>query len=383
MVQMEVLPNGTTPRHSVAVQSPGRINLIGEHTDYNDGYVLPAAIDKKTVMQLKRNGTAHQATVVASNLNESFSFDLQNFSPLPGGWQNYIMGVVHELQKLNADIHGFDAEFEGDIPIGGGMSSSAALECSLAFALNEMFDLGFDKWQLIKASQMAEHNFVGIKCGIMDQFASMMGKKDQVMLLDCRSLEYSYFPLELGAYQILLLNTNVSHSLASSEYNTRRSECEEGVALLKKENPVISSLRDVSLEQLVSHRDRMPKRIFRRIHHVVSENKRVLEATNALLGNNPDVLGKLVYQSHFSLQNDYEVSSPELDFLVQQTIDKDYILGSRMMGGGFGGCTINIIEKGRVAEFVDKVSVTYRNQFGFHPTPYSVSIENGTGEVES
>ncbi len=379
---MDILSYEKKQRHAITVQSPGRINLIGEHTDYNDGFVLPAAIDKKTVMRLKRNGTARQANVIASNLNESFSFDLQNLSPLPGGWQNYIMGVVHELQKLGASIQGFDAEFEGDIPIGGGMSSSAALECSLAFALNEMFDLGFDKWQLIRASQMAEHHFVGIKCGIMDQFASMMGKKGQVMLLDCRSLEYNYFPLELGGYQILLLNTNVSHSLASSEYNARRSECEEGIALLKKNYPEISNLRDVSLEQLVSHKDRIPERILRRCHHVVSENGRVLEATKALLGGDHAALGKLIYQSHFSLQNDYEVSCPELDFLVQQTIGKDCILGSRMMGGGFGGCTINVVEKSRVAEFVEEVSIKYSKRFGIDPTPYFVSIENGAGEVK-
>ncbi|GJM33330.1 MAG: galactokinase [Saprospiraceae bacterium] len=370
-------------KQSIIIQSPARINIIGEHTDYNDGFVLPAAIDKNMVIRLKRNETPHIAKVTATNLNESFTFDLKSFSRINAGWQNYIMGVVHELQKLGGKMSGFDAEFEGNIPIGGGMSSSAALECSLAYSLNVLFELGFNKAQLIKASQLAEHNFVGIKCGIMDQFASMMGKKDRVMLLDCRSLAYSYYPLELGDYQLLLLNSNVSHTLASSEYNTRRAECEEGVGFLKKVFPEMTNLRDVSPEQLVSLKEKMPEQIFRRCRHVVSENQRVLAATKALSEGKLDILGQLIYQSHFSLQTDYEVSCPELDYLVQQTQDKDYILGSRMMGGGFGGCTINIIKKSRTKEFVAKISEAYQQQFGIDLTPYNISIEDGTGEIFS
>lgn len=360
------------------MQSPGRINIIGEHTDYNDGFVLPAAIDKKITVAMRRNGTTNMANVTDTKQQKVFLFDLQNFAPREQGWHNYVMGVVHELQQLGAEIGGFDAEFEGDVPIGGGMSSSAALECSFAVALNELFNLGFDKWQLIKASQMAEHNFVGIKCGIMDQVASVMGKKDHVMLLDCRSLEFQYFPFELGDYQLLLLNSNVSHSLASSAYNTRRAECEEGVAILQKTSPGIVSLRDVTMEQLVACMGKMPETIFRRSHHVISENKRVLDATQAILAGDFKALGALVYQSHFSLQNDYKVSCPELDFLVEQTLGKDYVLGSRMMGGGFGGCTINILEKRRVAEFVELVSEEYRKRLGVDLTPIEVSIGDGT-----
>ena len=363
--------------NSIIVQAPGRINVIGEHTDYNDGLVLPAAIDKKLTVQMRQNGTAKMANVTDNKQQQTFSFDLQNFDPQRSGWHNYVMGVVHELQKLGAEIKGFDAEFEGNVPIGGGMSSSAALECSFAVGLNELFGLGFDQWQLIKASQMAEHNFVGIRCGIMDQFASIMGKKDRVMLLDCRSLEHQYFPFELGDYQLMLMNTNVSHSLASSEYNTRRTECEDGVAILKKEHFGITNLRDVDLEQLAVCKDKMPEHIFRRCHHVVSENQRVIDATHALLGSNFKALGELVYQSHFSLQNDYEVSCPELDFLVNQTLEKEYVLGSRMMGGGFGGCTINILEKGRVEEFVELVLKEYHHRFGIDLTPIEVFIEDG------
>ena len=229
--------------NKIIAQSPGRINIIGEHTDYNDGYVLPAAIDKKSTFELWKNGTLHQVNIQSKDIGNKLSFDLKAFEPLENGWENYVMGVVHELQKLGAQLEGFDGRFGGDVPIGGGMSSSAALECSLAFGLNHLFELGLDQWQLIKASQMAEHNFVGIKCGIMDQFASMMGKKNQVLLLDCRSLEYKYFPCDLGDYQLLLLNTNVSHSLASSEYNTRREECNKGVEIIKAKFPEIKNLR--------------------------------------------------------------------------------------------------------------------------------------------
>ena len=365
---------------TIISQSPGRINIIGEHTDYNEGFVLPAAIDKKAIFQLKKNGTQNLVTITATNIAETYSFELNNFHPIKEGWQNYVMGVVNELQKLGTNLTGFDAAFEGDVPIGSGMSSSAALECSLAYGLNELFDLGFDKWQLIKASQMAEHNFVGTKCGIMDQFASMMGQKNQVMLLDCRSLDFKYFPFDLGDYQLLLLNTNVSHSLASSEYNMRRGECMEGVATIKNKYPkqTINSLRDVSFDLLQASKDILTPIIFNRCKHVVLENDRVLQATQALVNKDFVQLGQLVYQSHFSLQNDYEVSCKELDFLVQQTLDKDYILGSRMMGGGFGGCTISIIEKKRVDEFIALVAKKYRTYAGTDLTPYTVSIENGT-----
>ena len=362
---------------TISVQSPGRINIIGEHTDYNDGFVLPAAIDKKTVFQLRKNGTRDSVQVVASNLKEKFSFQLSAFQALENGWQNYIMGVVHELQQLGAKLTGFDCEFEGNVPIGSGMSSSASLECSLAYGLNALFDLGLDKWQLIKACQMAEHHFVGIQCGIMDQFASMMGKANQLMLLDCRSLEYEYYPLDLGQYELLLLNTNVTHSLADSQYNRRRADCEAGVALLQKNYPNIKNLRDVSLDELTAVEDTVPERIFRRCHHVVSENWRVQQATYALIKGQHSQLGQLLYQSHFSLQNDYEVSCPELDFLVKKSLQKDYILGSRMMGGGFGGCTINIIAQKLKPQYVEEISLVYHKCFGIDLEAYSVSIEDG------
>ena len=368
---------------TVIAQAPGRINIIGEHTDYNKGFVLPAAIDKKTTVRLKRNEHSSRCRMLAGNLQEAIEFDLTNFQPKESGWENYMMGVVHELQQIGAEFSGFDCEFEGDVPIGSGMSSSASLECALATGLNKLFDLGFDKWQLIKACQLAEHNFVGIKCGIMDQFASTMGQKDQVMFLDCRSLEFDYFPFNLGDYQLLLLNTNVSHSLASSEYNTRRAACEEGVRILQTKFPKVHSLRDASFEMLLQMSEVIPTNIANRCRHIVLENDRVQMATKALLHKDFKQLGQLMYRSHFSLQKDYEVSCPELDYLVQQTLDKDYILGSRMMGGGFGGCTISIIEKEWVAPFTDLIVKNYKNQFGIDLSPYAVSIEDGAGLVSS
>ena len=362
---------------TIVAQSPGRINIIGEHTDYNQGFVLPAAIDKKTVFHLQKNATDDSVHVTANNVNEQFYFDLNSFKPVTNGWQNYVMGVVHELQKLGANLSGFNARFAGDVPIGSGMSSSASLECSLAIGLNELFNLGFDKWQLIKAAQMAEHHFVNTKCGIMDQFASIMGKKNKVMLLDCQSLAFEYFPFDLGAYQILLLNTNVSHTLSSSAYNNRIEECESGVSLISKQFPEVKSLRDVTRSALEQCSPALPDKIFKRCQHVVTENIRVKEATKALLGKDFRKLGKLIYESHDSLQHNYEVSCPELDYLVQYTRDKDYVLGSRMMGGGFGGCTINIVEKKWVNNFIEQTARSYRNHFGFDLSPYEVSIENG------
>lgn len=367
----------------VIAQSPGRINIIGEHTDYNNGYVLPAAIDKKTTFQLKKNNTPQTVNLYADNIQEQFSFNLASFKPQENGWPNYLMGVVHELQKIGCTFSGFEGRFEGDVPIGGGMSSSASLECSLAYGLNQLFDLQLEKWQMIKACQMAEHNFVGIKCGIMDQFASMMGKKDHVMLLDCQTLEFNYFPLDLGDYQLLLLNTNVAHSLASSEYNLRRAACEEGVTLLQKDHKNIRSLRDISYKEFSTSKDKLPDLIAKRCRHVILENGRVLLATQALKKKNFHKLGELIYQSHNSLQNDYEVSCEELDFLVQLTKDKEYILGSRMMGGGFGGCTLNIINKHSVDKFIDIATTSYRQQFGIDLSPYSVFIENGSSIVGS
>ncbi|MEL6926026.1 MAG: galactokinase family protein, partial [Bacteroidota bacterium] len=248
----------------VTAAAPGRINLIGEHTDYNEGFVMPASIDKTIKVRIEKNGHPTQCNAHALNINEHFSFSLNNMLPQNAGWQNYIIGVTAELQKIGARMEGFDVSFGGDVPIGAGLSSSAALECSLAVALNELFDLGFRQMQLIKAAQLSEHNFAGTKCGIMDQFASMMGRENSVIRLDCKTLDYDYFPLDLGTHQLLLLNTNVSHSLGDSEYNTRRAECEEAVSTIAQDHPEVKSLRYVSLDLLEQYRSKLRPIVFQR-----------------------------------------------------------------------------------------------------------------------
>ena len=360
-------------------RAPGRINLIGEHTDYNEGFVLPAAIDKEMVFSIK-NGPLGRCVVHADDLKEVHSFDLTNFSPLSSGWQNYVMGVVHELQKISPmGIGGCEIHFGGNVPLGAGVSSSAALECGLAYGLNDYFDLKLDKWQLAKACQRAEHNFVGMKCGIMDQFASMMGKVDHAMLLDCRSLEYTYFPLDLGSAQLVLLNSNVVHELANSAYNDRRASCEQGVEIIGQSFANIKSLRDVDGPMLEKSRENMGEETYRRCLHVVRENSRVLEATQALREGNLSHLGTLMFASHKSLQEEYEVSCPELDFLVQQAKEYPGVLGARMMGGGFGGCTINLMKEAIMSTFIEETKTTYQEKFGIELQSYQVKTADGAG----
>jgi len=363
--------------HKISVKASGRINLIGEHTDYNMGYVLPAAINLGIQMELETNST-NTVHLHALDVDETFEFDLNDEEiEAQTNWPKYIFGVVKELQKLGVELRGFNSKFSGDVPQGSGMSSSAALECSLAFALNQLFDLQLNDWSLIKAGQMAEHNYVGTKCGIMDQFASILGKKNQAIFLDCLDLNYEYVPLQLGEYEILLLNTNVAHSLADSEYNTRRAQCEEGLHVLKENGLVKDTLRDISSAELEKYKHLFNPVVFSRCAYVIEENKRVLEAKTALQKNDLVTLGKLMYQSHKGLRKQYDVSCDELDFLVDFAIDEPAILGSRMMGGGFGGSTISIILKDKKAAFVKKVSLAYQVRFGITLTPYSVTIEDG------
>ncbi len=362
---------------TLTIHAPGRINLIGEHTDYNGGFVLPAAIDKHVLLELESNGSDSVCNLKALTLNESFTYDLTHQTPSPQGWQKYVVGIIEELRKRGAVLKGFDATFKGNVPLGSGMSSSAALENSFAFGLNELFQLGFDRMELVKVSQLAEHNYVGTKCGIMDQFTSMFGQEEQVILLDCRSLEYEYLPLSLGDYELLLLNTNVSHSLADSEYNTRRAECEAGIATIQKKYPTVQLLRDVSMDMLNEHKDQLSETIYRRCAYVIQENERVLLAKAALQNGQLQELGNLMYASHQGLSKEYEVSCKELDYLVEYTKDKHFILGSRMMGGGFGGCTISIVRKDRRDAFVDEVAPFYQQKFGRVLSAYSVNIGQG------
>lgn len=359
------------------VRSPGRINLIGEHTDYNEGFVLPAAIDKEMVLAVARNDS-DTCRLFSMDFNEGVAFNLQDFKPSDKGWPNYIMGVVDQLQKAGYTIGGFDCVFGGDIPIGAGLSSSAALECGAAFALNQLFGLNIDKISMIRYAQKAEHVFAGVQCGIMDQFASVMGKKDFALQLDCRSLDYHYFPLNLHDYQIVLCDTGVKHALASSEYNTRRLECEQGVAKVREKHPEVKSLRDVSLPMLERVETELDPTIYKRCRYVIEENERLLSGCKLLEQGDIRGFGEKMYGSHEGLSVQYEVSCPELDFLVDYTKDMPYVVGARMMGGGFGGCTINLVAIEEKDTFIKVLTKGYQQQFGLALKTYEVAISDGT-----
>ncbi len=362
------------------VRSPGRINLIGEHTDYNDGFVLPAAIDKEMILAVAKNDS-DTCRLFSIDFNEAVAFNLQDFKPSEKGWPNYIMGVVDQLQKAGHQVGGFDCVFGGDVPIGAGLSSSAALECGTAFALNKLFDLKVDKISLIKYSQKAEHVFAGVMCGIMDQFASVMGKKDYAIQLDCRSLEFNYFPLNLREYQIILCDTGVKHALASSEYNTRRMECEQGVAKVQEKHPEVRSLRDVTLAMLEEATQELTPTIYKRCRYVIEENERLLSGCKLLEQGDIRGFGEKMYGSHEGLSTQYEVSCPELDFLVDYTKNVPSVVGARMMGGGFGGCTINLVAIEEKENFIGELAKAYQAQFGIELKTYEVTISDGTGLV--
>lgn len=376
MIQAFLRQFGTQPQ--VQSSSPGRINLIGEHTDYNDGFVLPGAIDKRISFSLAQNGHPDLCRVYSIDLDDSVEFSLNSLQKsVEGSWKNYAIGVAAELMVAGAKFEGFDAIFTGDVPLGAGLSSSAALECALATGLNTLFGLGFNQLEIIHISQMAEHHYAGVECGIMDQFASVMGKKDQVFLLDCRTKEYEHFSLNLEDYQLLLLDTCVEHSLADTAYNERRSQCEQGAATLKKWYPEVVNLRDVTLTQLQKHRADVPAIIYQRCLHVIEENDRVHQACRAISDKDIPRLGALLYQSHDSLSKGYEVSCPELDFLVDFTREREEIVGARMMGGGFGGCTLNLVNPNEKEAFIDAISAAYLAETGIPLKAYAVSLENG------
>lgn len=360
------------------IDSPGRINIIGEHTDYNNGFVLPTAIDKKIQFKFRKNNSDTTCNVASKNFNTKFSFKLDKVVKSNHQWENYILGVIYEIQQLSEKLEGFDCVLDSDIPVGSGISSSAALECGLAFGLNELFNLGLSKQTIVELSQRAEHNYVGTKCGIMDQFASVMSEKDHVILLDCQSLDFEFVPIKIEPYKLLLLNTNVSHNLASGEYNTRRSQCEEGVSKIKQIYPEVNSLRDVSLEMLNEFKQVLSTVIFNRCLYVVEEKQRVLKSVEALKNNKLEELGEYMYETHNGLQNFYEVSCPELDFLVDFSKKYTEVLGARMMGGGFGGCTINIIHSDKVSQFVEEASKAYFEKFNIKLTSFEAMPSEGT-----
>jgi len=365
------------------INSPGRINLIGEHTDYNLGFVMPSAIDKAIIFQFSKNNHPTKCNIYSEDMNELFSFDLTNVRKNKSNGVNYLLGVVYGIQLVSEKLEGFDCILKSDLPIGSGLSSSAAMECGLGYGLNELFNLGLTKLQIIEIGQKAEHEFVGTKCGIMDQYASVMSEKGSALLLDCKSIEHQNVPINLDPYQLLLLNTNVSHNLASSEYNTRRNECAKGVKILKERLPEISSLRDITIDDLNLYGKYLPEMILRRCQFVVEENDRVLKTREALKNNDLIEFGRLLSGSHRGLSTQYEVSCLELDFLHEYGKTKSFILGSRMMGGGFGGCTINLIHKKNVHVYVAEISKAYKEKFNRDLGIIPVNLSSGTSIIRS
>ncbi|TRX51300.1 galactokinase [Fulvivirga sp. M361] len=365
----------------ILVRSPGRINIIGEHTDYNGGFVMPAAVDKEMVLAVAPNHT-DVVRVFALDLDEEVSFSISKVSEVTVEWAKYIAGVMDQFQKMSLPVAGFDCVFGGNIPLGAGMSSSAALECGIGFAMSEMFDLKVPPMELALAGQRAENEFVGVNCGIMDQFANVFSKKDQVIKLDCRNLSYEYAPADLNGCELVLFDTQVKHALGSSEYNVRRSECEEGVALMAQHYPNVSLLRDCTMEMLEAVSGLMASSVRARCEYIITEIERVRQASKALSAGDVKYLGELMYATHKGLSTLYEVSCDELDLLVDLTQSMPGVLGARMMGGGFGGCTINLIDQDQTSDVINQVKNGYKNQFNKAPEVYKVKISQGTGKVK-
>jgi galactokinase len=362
------------------VRSPGRINLIGEHTDYNLGFVLPAAINKAIYLGIQKRED-QLIKIHSLDFNDDFQGDINKLQSSDELWPDYLLGVVEQIQKKHQIQQGFNIVFGGDIPPGAGLSSSAALECAMAFGLNHIFNLSYEKMDLVKLAQAAENEFVGVKCGIMDQFASMFGKNNQLMRLDCRSLEFAYVPFQADDIQIVLFDTRVKHSLASSAYNERREQCEQGVKWIQEIHPEVKSLRDASEEMLLKYVKHKNQKIYERCNFIVSEIQRLQDACNDLENNDLQSFGKRMFETHFGLKDLYEVSCDELDLLVDLVKDNPNVLGARMMGGGFGGCTINLVKTEAVDDLIAQISKSYLAKTGSEMLNYIVKIEDGTSII--
>jgi galactokinase len=361
---------------TLVVRSPGRVNIIGEHTDYNDGFVLPAAIDKAIYVAVgkRTDGRVHLYSV---DFNDSFKVELSGIQPT-SNWATYVLGVANQLIERGHVIGGFNLSLDGNVPIGAGLSSSAAVECATVFALNELFGLGIEKLEMVTIAQKAEQTFSGVMCGIMDMFASMFGKKGHVIKLDCRSLEYEYKPFRLEGYKIVLFNTNVKHALAESAYNNRRQQCEQGVAWIKKFHPQVNSLRDATMEMLNQYIAAKDETVYMRCRYVVEEIQRVSTACDALENGDIPALGVQMFATHEGLSKMYEVSCKELDYLVDAVKDNKNVLGARMMGGGFGGCTINLVKEEAIDELTATLAAGYKKEMQLELTANTAIIEDGT-----
>ena len=361
--------------------SAGRINLIGEHTDYNGGYVFPGAIDKCIMAEIKPNGT-NKVRAYSLDLDKYAEFGLEEADKPEGLWACYIFGVCRESIKRGFKVEGFDTVFAGNVPLGAGLSSSAALESTFAFAVNDLFNGGaIDKFELAKIGQSTEHNYCGVKCGIMDQFASCFGKAGSLIRLNCKTLEYKYFPFNPEGYKLVLLDTCVKHSLASSAYNKRRESCERAAAAIHKNHPEVEFLSDAKRVWLDEVRSEISEEDFIRAEYVIGEVQRVLDVCDALERNDYETVGEMMYQTHFGMSKLYEVSCEELDFLAKLARKMD-VTGCRVMGGGFGGCTINLVKDEIYDNFISEAKKQFNAAYGHEPKVYDVVISDGAHKVK-
>lgn len=360
--------------------SPGRINLIGEHTDYNGGFVFPGAVQQGIIAEIRPNGTRN-VRAYSINLKDYVEFSLDDDKGPTSTHFRFIYGVCREMMKLGVPVDGFNTAFAGDVPLGAGMSSSAALESTYAFALNDMFgENKIDKFTLAKVGQATEHNYIGCNCGIMDQFASVFGKAGSLMRLDCRSLQYKYFPFDPKGYKLVLLNSQVKHDLATSAYNDRRRSCENVVTAIKRHHPEVDSLRDATYDMLNEVRSEVSEEDALRAKYVIGEKYRVLEVCVALEEGDYEEVGKKMYETHYGLSKEYEVSCPEIDFL-NDVARSCGVTGSRIMGGGFGGCTINLVSDELYANFIETAKKSYKEKFGKEPVVIDVVIGDGARKL--
>ena len=362
--------------------SPGRINLIGEHTDYNGGFVFPGAIDKGIMCEIRPNGT-NKVMAYSIDLKDRVEFDIDDEKGPKASWARYLYGIVQEMKKRGVDVKGFNTAFAGDVPLGAGLSSSAALESCYAFALNDLFgENKVSKWDMVLAGQATEHNYCGVNCGIMDQFASVFGMEGKLMRLDCRSREFEYFPFDPKGYRLVLVDSVVKHELASSAYNDRRKSCENVVAALQKKYPekTIKTLRDADWDMLNAVKDEVSEEDMKRATFVLGEKDRVLAVCDALNAGDYETVGKKMYETHHGLSKEYEVSCEELDYL-NDIAREDGVTGSRIMGGGFGGCTINLVKEDLYDHFIADVKKKYAERYGKEPKIYDVVIKDGSRKI--
>ena len=357
--------------------APGRINIIGEHIDYNDGFVLPAAIDKYVCFSIRKNNNM-SIEILALDMDDSYTLNINDeLIPINKMWMNYLLGVLSELKKRNISLPSFQLGFSSTIPMGAGLSSSAALECGFAFALNDLFDLKLSKKDIALIGQQAEHNFAGVKCGIMDQFASVFGQKNKVIKLDCNTLDYEYYDADLGGYGLLLFDTCVKHTHLTSGYNDRRNEVEEGIRIIKHHFPEVKNFRDCSADMVEKLKHELGETIYKRCHFVVAEISRVAIAANALNNKEYELLGKTMTATHKGLSEEYEVSCAESDFIVSTSLNEAYVTGARMMGGGFGGCCLILLKNEFKVSLIQLMSEKYKSTFGIDVKYYDVKIGDG------